>query len=717
MPLIPSGYKHSNITLAGNRVLVKAPAVSSAALGSNVRSKLIYKVTVYVEEIIGSGKFIIAASRIAHESTPREKNGVTYFDGCTWDISDILQVYLPADPYNLDLYETSPYLYSKLNEYFCTLKYYYTTECTTLATTPVNSNIFTAINGKLSKSKFSSWKNTFFTSRMDDVGNFLTWSPSTKKITKEQKEYLFYIQNIKPSPSAPLRVMLVLYTLENGLLMPHYFPLNSFPSNSFEKVYTIPCGYQQLNIAYHFGTITPPLDPPEDYKLHSYAISVEMFDVENYYRISEEKTFILATPTKFSPRFITFRNSLGGYDTLSFYGQNIEKASVSKATVTKAIKDDGLPTLAELETVAVEGVHEMELNTGIFDFDPNYLLELLYSDDIRLQTNEGLIPLQLVTESLKHVDAREFVNSRTFQFRFANTEIAGTYLGVAPAIASRPTQWTGIEPFCLVNDFGLYAGKMKYARLELRYSDGAQEVVAGAQPKLNIEGTEGYIPEAPSPLCLSALTPFQNTVQSRLGTYKKNTCVAPQVGDYPTITIAAGTYGGPTQAIANQRAQDAITALDTQDYANSGPGAAACITGPWAYAMAGIPSGKFNLRWGQRVQNNLTGIQGGPGASSGNPTELIYGNYWIVFQSTNPGSIYFAPSLFDNLLPIAPGGSGNYQLIVHTATPKVVTVYKNGLSVFTNTITAGDLGTNNYKSITLTGMTYATGDRYYIDII
>jgi hypothetical protein len=258
---------------------------------------------------------------------------------------------------------------------------------------------------------------------------------------------------------------------------------------------------------------------------------------------------------------------------------------------------------------------------------------------------------------------------------------------------------------------------MKYARLELRYSDGAQEVVAGAQPKLNIQGTEGYIAEAPSPLCLAALTPFQNTLQSRLGTYKKNTCVAPQVGDYPTISIAASTYGGPTLAIANQRAQDAITALDTQEYANTGAGAAACITGPWAYSMAGIPTNRFNVRWGQRTLGNLTGIAGGPGVSSGNQTELMYGNTWYVGNSSNSGSIYYSPSLFDNQLPTAPGGTGLYYVDVHSTVASTLNVYKNGTLVFTNVITLGDLGSNNYKRVSLTAMTYATGDRYYIDII
>lgn len=723
MPLIPSGFKHTQITLAGNRVLVKIPAVSAAALGANVRSKLIYKVKVFVETIYGSGKFEEVASRLGHERAPRVKNGITYLDGTDFDIGDILQAYMPDVPYNLDQYTNTPYTYSKLNEHFCTLKYYYTTECETLLTSPVSSAIYTAINGHLSKTKFASWKNTFFTTKMDDTGQFLTWSPKKKYITTDQNEYLFYLQNIKPTPSLPLRLKLMLYTLEDGILVPHYFTLDNLPSNSFEKVYTIPVGYTQLNILYHFNTLTPPDPLPADYKLHSYSVYIEMWDgIENYYRVSEEKHFILKQPTKHNPRHVTFRNSLGAYDTVSFFGVNTESTKVTKTTAQKAVKDDGLPSITELETTAVEGVHEMELNTGYFEFDANYLLELLYSDDIRIQTTEGLLPLQLDTEALQHVADREFIKNRTFKFRFSNTEIAGSFLGTAAAVASRPTGWTGIEPFCQVNENGIYNGFMKFNSLQLRYTDGAQEAVEGAQPKLNIEGTEGYIAPVASPQCLAALTPITNTVQSRLGTYKKNTCVAPQVGDYPTITIAAGTYGGATLAQANQRALDAITALDTQAYANTGAGAAACITGPWAYSMAGIPTNKFNLRWGQRPgfgfpAGNLTGIQGGPGASSGAPADLIYGNYWVVFQSTNAGSIYFAPQLWDNLLPTVPGGSGVYEIIVHTTTAKTLNLYKNGTLVLTNSITLGDLGSNYYKKINLTGMTYTTGDRYYADII
>jgi hypothetical protein len=348
-------------------------------------------------------------------------------------------------------------------------------------------------------------------------------------------------------------------------------------------------------------------------------------------------------------------------------------------------------------------------------YDANYLLELLYSDDIRLQTDEGLIPMQLITDSMVHDDETEFIKQRTFKFRLSNTEIAGTFLGTATAVSDRPTGWFGIEPFCLVNDFGIYNGTMKFNSLELRYTDGAQEVVIGAVPKLNIEGTPGYIAPAASAQCLAAFTPITNAVQTKLGSYKKNTCVAPQVGDYPTITIAAGTYGGPDLATANQRALDAIKVLDTQEYANTGAGAAACITGPWAYAMGGIPTNFFNLRWGQRLTGNLTGIAAGTGMNSSNPADVIYGNTWYCFGSTHVNSIYHSPLLWDNLLPIAPGT--DFRLDVYTTVAKTLTVYKNGISVFTNSITLGDVAGTGYKRITLTALTYATGDKYYVDIV
>lgn len=723
MPLFPSTVKHTQITLAGNKVNVKIPAVSAAALGANVRANLIYKVTVYIEEVKGSGKFIIAGQKISHEKAPRTKNDVTYLDGCSIDISDILQAYIPDGVYNLDQYVTTTYTYSKPSEYLATLKYYYTTECVTLATSPASSSIFTAINGKLSKRKFAAWKNIFFTSRMDDLGNFLTWSPATKYVSKTQNEYLFFLQNFNPSTLLGYIGFEIKHL--NGLILNYqyaYSPGDLSLIRGIDKVHVIPCGFTQLNISYlwatHNGGIAAYPVTGTDADILGYSISFWGNLGAGDVRVSEEKNYKLKSASKYTARFVSFRNSLGTYDTLACEGKSTESAKVARATVEKAIENDGLPTLPELETVAVDGIHEITLNTGYMEgYSTDYLLELLYSDDIRLQTDEGLIPIQLVTDELIYKDETEFLKQRTFQFHLSNTEIAGSFLGVAPAIANRPTAWSGIEPFCQVNDFGIYNGQMKFNSLELRYADGAQEVVEGAQPKLNIEGTEGYIASIASPQCLAALTPITNAVQSRLGTYKKNTCVAPEVGDYPTITIAAGTYGGATLSQANQRALDAIAALDTQDYANSGAGAAACITGPWAYSMAGIPSNKFNLRWGQRVQGNLTGIQGGPGASSGNPTELIYGNYWVVFQSTNSGSIYFGPQLFDNLLPTAPGGSGVYEIIVHTTTPKVLNLYKNGTLVLTNTITSGDLGTNFYKKINLTGMTYATGDRYYADII
>lgn len=726
MPLFPSTIKHTPVTLAGNRVIVKIPAATPAALGAFVRASLIYKVKVYIEEVKGSGKFVYAGEKSGHEKYKRTKNGVDYLDGASFDISDILQAAIPDGVYNLDQYVATPYIHSQASEYLASIKYYYTTEIFTLATVPVSSGILTAIKGKLSKSKFSSWKNTFFTSRMDDLGNFLTWSPATKYISKTQKEYLFFLQNWQPAPSGATSLYLeftfnYIYPVTGLPLSLTSSASNIYLTPGFGKVHTIPVGFEQANIPYLFlysiallGGSGITID-----HLLSYSVQVVCTSPSVFFA-SEKRTFILKTnSTRYTARSISFKNSLDTFDTLVFEGKSTETATVKRATVEKAITDDGLPTIPELETVAVDGIHEISLNTGYLEgYDADYLLELLYSDDIRLQTDEGLIPLQLITDDLVYKDETEFLKQRAFRFRFSNTEIAGTYLGAAPVIADRPTQWIGIEPFCLVDDFGKYNGQMKFNSLELYYADGAQEVVLGAQPKLNIEGTEGYIAPASSPQCLAALTPITNAVQSRLGTYKKTTCVMPQIGDYPTITIPAGTYGGPDLATANQRALDAIKVLDTQDYANTGAGAAACITGPWAYAMGGIPANRFNLRWGQRPTANsekLTGIAAGTAVNSGNPADVIYGNTWYCFGNTNPSSLIYSPLLFDILLPIAPGM--DYKLDVYTAVAKTVTVYKNGVSVFTNSVTLGDIAGTGYKRITLTGLTFTTGDRYYINIV
>ncbi len=704
----------TQVYLTGNPIIIDIPAAANSA---TPRSKYIYRCKVYVQEAPGSPNFKLVGTKQKHEVPPYVKNGVTYYDGAKIDIADILDANITIDTPEKEAYPTTAFIPVKLTTN--SIIFYTETDCVTLATTPVVSPQKIALKGLMSKRQFALWKDAYFT---DTTRNFALSSRFqnedinigggvyvpfyvTKNVFADTPEYLSVINNVYPN-SGTLGFYIEIH-FTNGY---SYGPTTGVVilNPIYGSVYRLAVGPAQIN----FAAMSPALPYPAS------MIDWYVIQILGGYTSKKYKYNIIPKKTKYAARHVIFQNSLSGYETLSFIGKSIETAKVSRSVVDKVTAGYDLPTIKELETVAVEGVHELSLNTGIMEYyDRNFLLELLYSKDIRILTQEGYLPLQLATDTMVYADETEFVKQNTFNFRFSNTEQAGSYLPAAVVAPARPTSWQGVAPFCMVNDNGLYTGKMKYASLQLYYADGAKEVVPGAQPKPNIEGTAGYIAEAPSPTCVVNTAPFTNVLYTVKGTYRKTTCVSPQIGDYPTITIAAGTYGDTTQAKADARARDAAILLDTQDYANTGAGAAACITGPWAYAMAGIPAGKFNLRWGQRVQNNLTGIQGGPGASSGAPADLIYGNYWVVYQSTNAGSIYYAPSLFDNLLPIAPGGSGNYQLIVHTTTPKVVTVYKNGITVFTNTITAGDLGTNNYKSITITGMTYATGDRYYINIV
>lgn len=355
--------------------------------------------------------------------------------------------------------------------------------------------------------------------------------PQQSTYQKHKMSTCFFLQNFTPTPTFfTLNITYICRNSSGGtVLVPATIASLQF-SSAFEKLHTIPCGYNQLATAGYYAAelasnFVIGLTGAES-ELLGWKIRIDREGTG--IAVTETRTFLIKEASPYTSRFVTFRNSLGTYDTLLFEGKSIESAKMERATVEKSIINDGLPTLPELETVSVNGMHTISLNTGYLQgFDASYLLELMYSDDIRLQTDEGLIPIQLSTDGIEFNDEREFLQQRTFEFTFVNTEIAGSYLGIAAAVADRPVQWVGIEPYCMINDFGIYNGQMKFNSLELHYADGALELVEGAAPKLNIEGTDGYIAPASSPQCLAALTPITNTVQSRLGTYRKKHLYSP----------------------------------------------------------------------------------------------------------------------------------------------------------------------------------------------
>jgi hypothetical protein len=699
----------------GNPIVVEIPAAADSA---TPRSKYRYRVKVYVPIAPGSDTFVVIGEKTAAEKPPYTINGIVFREGAKIDISDILDAVIDITP--PDIEESNNLGGSKVRLTTNSTIFYYETDVPTLATVPVLSGNRIAIKGQLSKRQFALWRDSFFTGSRAEVlthrqinyqhplGGGVYQGQIAKDVFAGQPEYLSVINNFFPSNTS-IEAVINVYPL-SGAVGPAVGPISIAIANApnWGDVYRFAVGPAQIDwtafYAFGFSVV----------KYYTIYLTNGTW-TSPLYRFNNGD---FNSKSHFTPRYLVFQNSLGCYDTLVCTGQSIETAKIETVTVDKVTEGYAFPSVAELETVAKNGVHEIEINTGYYQWeDTNYLLELFYSKDIRLVTQEGQVPIQLINETHKYNDEADFMPSATLNFRFSNKEIAGSFLPAAVVAPARPQEWQGVQPFCMIADTGLRTGLMKFAKLELHYADGAKEAVLGAQLKANTEGSVGYIAPQPSPSCVVGTAAFTNTIFTMTGTYKKNTCVMPQIGDFATITITAGTYGGDTLAKANQRAKDAAILLDTQDYANTGAGAAACITGPWAYAMGGIPTNQFNLRWGQRVQNSLTGIAAGPGYSSGAPGDLIYGNYWTVFQSTNPSSIYYASPLFDNLLPTAPGGTGVYYLIVHTAVIKTVNIYKNGTLVITNNITLLDLGTNNYKTIPLTGMTYTTGDRYYIDII
>lgn len=725
----PATLTHSKVTLAGNIVPIIVDAVPDASLTVASRDLLTYQVEVFVPESVGSGNFIIAGTRTAREKPPYEIAGTTYLDGAEFDISDILIAYLQAKIPAESIAPAEGH----------TVQYY--TRTTVIGSTEpsILSPITVAVLAKISTRKYLAWKEILFTSNSDG-GMARQWLTSFKAVstnsfagsffkkrntTRKAPVWLSHLVNYAPIPtSITLKVMVYRIDGSTETLTKTVYnaPLQG-------KIYSIPVGFTQLGLggittgAEKYGTSSYSTIKRYDVWLDNQsgqAVSeVFQFDVEDLHLSGVDNPALDDYYNSYyAEKHIVYLNSYGGYDTLICSGQSVETTTVKGIIVEKVKGLGDAATVPELLVDSKLGKVELAINTGYLkgDISEESLKELLYSTDVRLNTEDGLLPLILSSEAIQYTE-KEFLRSKVFSFSFANAEIAAVNdLGAGEVTFDRPTYWKGIEPFCMIDSFGKRNGTMKFKRLELYYADGDQtQKVRNVQAKENEEGTAGYLAPSSSPACAAATTPFFNTSQTIRSNYRSSVCAPGLEGVPLDLTVAANLYGGETQAIANQRALAYLETLNTQAYADAN---GTCTAAPWNYlSPGGIPAGFVNLRFFQSPSiDQNTGIHGGPASNSGNPTEAIYGSMWFCKppNNTNPSSIWFENTEQDKHLPIG----HTYKIDITGSLYTEVRVYVNGTIFYTENITAAYFAANsNFKRVAITNSnTWASQDLIYIAI-
>lgn len=667
MDSLANYISHLPVSFARNKLTVHIDAYDPTVTerwGMNTH------IEVLVPKAYQSSEFVSVAERVGSERPVQVLSGANFYYGTDFEIDSILDGLLSYCPPKIDEMRimscagmTIPYK----------IKSFIEKEGVLMETAIISAEAF-AIKSKLSVDDFAGWRESFFGSYSDEHCPFLTFQPNNKVIAETQPEFLYWLCNVLPKPTA-ISVRVKVY-YEDGLT--NTIQVQTLNSVTQYTVYCIPVGFVALGLA----EVSSPENPIVAYEVW---LNNEAGD-----RITEIRRYEIDHIYEPNTRYLLMVNSLGGYDTIRTVGTAQANLKVNRNKGEKALDSNYLPSSAEVFVTGVKGKKEITINTGYFDGENTaYYSELMFAEDIYIATKDGFVPVTLITEALTTEEDNVDLTGRNFTFEYAKTELGYSNLPTAPSVATRELAWIPIEPYCIYDpETGLATGYQGATKLTLTYKDTGEKV-KGVPTKDNTPGTEGYFSPAPSNMCTAGSAPYKNFLISRLGNYTRNNCPS-GYGDYATITIPANTFGGQTQAEASARAESRFAFLNTQAFANAN---GTCLTDPQYYNIVpGPPVNHFNFRFLTKPSGIVTYCHGGPGAYSGISNDLVYGNHWAVQGNTNAGSLVYAVGKNDIFLPI----SQLYFITVYGYDKSIrVKLYSNGVQVATKTILPAEFQANN----------------------
>jgi PA14 domain/Family of unknown function (DUF5977) len=381
------------------------------------------------------------------------------------------------------------------------------------------------------------------------AGKFLTFQPNDKVVGKKSEEYLYFLLNFTPLPSAiNLRVRC---TKKDGTSE----TITALVSNNIHtlpmyQVVCIPVGFSQLNL---------PADTIQ------YEVWVSN---QNDERLSNVRTYLVDGFYQHQERSLLINNSLGAFDTLRLLGESMRQLKVVRNIIE--IDAQNTAELAELRVISVKGNRSLTISTGFFKKNTietlKYFNELLLAEEIFEVTEKGHIPMILDTS--EYIDSKDNpeLTSIRLTFRYTLTERNFSELPKLIAQPTRPTKWRNYgDSTCELDAYFKRTGNAIFTRIELFYPD-TNEAVRPRQIKLNLSDDPDYVQPSASVTC--AVPKFLSDEQSMICAYQHTGCEQPYWGTYPQIIIPAGRWGSEiSKDEANQRALAEMNALNTQAYA------------------------------------------------------------------------------------------------------------------------------------------------------
>jgi hypothetical protein len=544
---IPALASYVPVALSQNRLLENIPAVD--VIDFPERTNLRYLMDVYVQEHFRASDYLLVTtpSAQASEYPPEPIGQAMRYPGAHIEIQDILDSFLSRTAPNFNQTEIT----------LCPdmVRAYYTDKFTFDGDAPIDQDesvVSYVLKAGISETQFKDWGNLLLTDKLGKAGKFLTWQPDNKFIAPDQPEYLYFLNNLNPSPNE-IRLRAELFFEDGGS---EFITVRTLSTVTPMSVYCVPVGVATIpQLAAHSWVVT------------NYRVWLSN---ENGLRISDTRMFYIDSTYRPYNRYILFNNSLGGFDTLRCSGSAAVRGSYSKTASQRYPALDSDPSYSEVIVSKVVGEKGLSLATGYLNKEQRlYLEELYFAKEILSVETAGHRAMFLSGSDYVQHDDSEDIPARSFTLLYANPVTNASFLPPAPPKVIRQTAWRGDRLGCELDEStGLRSGFKRYELLVNYYVD-TNEDVTPILIKPNTPGTEGYIEKWPSVDCAASSTPFLSAPISIISSKKRLNCTGVLAGTKWTIIVPAGAYGSnKSQQDADARAQAAWNSMDTQVNAN-----------------------------------------------------------------------------------------------------------------------------------------------------
>jgi len=223
------------------------------------------------------------------------------------------------------------------------------------------------------KGRIPRWQQRFYNKSFTGLSQrlaasiFLSWYPSQpKRVLPDQPELMYFINTGSLSPELLVDVF---YT--DGTVVEDHDPGYNLQVQLYQ-VASFPVGYEKLNLA--------ALQPLK--KVKSYKVKIK------------NTTFFREYKVDFFPyrdvRYIIFRNSLSGYDTLACTGEADHQTSIERL-VTESLYDPEYPLRLNKRVQNTEETESVKINSGWLNANEKlWLNDLVISDDV-FELAEGIL--------------------------------------------------------------------------------------------------------------------------------------------------------------------------------------------------------------------------------------------------------------------------------------------------------------------------------------